>query len=218
MELAPFQRFVAFIAVVVLLAGIGAYLFLPSASGSAGGGSGAPAHLASHRPSGSAAATAPGTSPVPGQPGGPGTGGQSPPDIYQWLPFTRPGLAAAAQTAVAFADDYGTYSYSQDATAYLAPMRPLITSQLAELIGRAYSAPGVAADRTSKHQVSSGQAVIGALRAYGPTSLTFVIQLTQRITSSSGSSQQATSYAVTLIGGGASWQVSDIELASAGNS
>ena len=47
--------------------------------------------------------------------------------------------------------------------------------------------------------------------------LTFVVVITERITDSTGQSQQVTNYAVTLTGGGTSWQVSDIELASAGN-
>jgi len=139
------------------------------------------------------------------------------PDIYQWLPFTSSGLASAAGVAVRFGTDYGTFSYSQNTAAYLRPMRPLITGQLAELIGRAYAAPGVAASRASKKQVSTGTAMITALRAFGPSSLTFVETITEQITDSQGRTQQSTNYAVTLTGSGTSWQVSDIELATAGN-
>ena len=40
----------------------------------------------------------------------------------------------------------------------------------------------------------------------------------QHLVSSHGTSNGSTQYAVTLTGSGSSWQVSDIELASAGNS
>ncbi len=207
MELSTFQRFVAFAAVVIVLAGLGVYLFLPSGSGNAAPGAGR--------------STPPGqpSSPVPSSPSGPS--GSAPPgqptSIYQWLPFTAAGLASAANVAVEFGTDYATFSYSQNTAAYLAPMQPLITSQLDQLLGRAYSAPGLAAARTSQKQVSTGSAVISSLRAFGPSSLTFVMVITERITDSKGSSQRATDYAVTLTGSGTSWQVSDIELASAGN-
>jgi hypothetical protein len=208
MELSSFQRLVAFAAVVIVLAGLGVYLFLPSASGTDAGPVVSPSAPASSSPG-----------PAPSGPVTPSTAaspGQLP-DIYQWLPFTSSGLASAAQVAVKFGADYGTFSYSQNVAAYLAPMRSLITSQLGQLLGRAYAAPGVAATRVSKKQVSSGSAVIASLRAFGSSSLTFVVVITERITESSGTSQQVTDFAVTLTGAGTSWQVSDIELASAGN-
>jgi len=118
---------------------------------------------------------------------------------------------------VKFADDYGTYSYQQSTNSYLAPMKALITGQLAELIGRAYATPGLAATRTSTRQVSAGSGVITSLRAFGSSSLTFVVSLTQKITSSKGTSNENNEYAVTVTGSGSSWQVSNIEFASAGN-
>ena len=60
-------------------------------------------------------------------------------------------------------------------------------------------------------------ATILALRAFGTGSLTFVVEISQRIASAKGTSKQTTNYAVTLTGTGSSWQVNDIELASAGN-
>jgi hypothetical protein len=208
MELSSFQRLVTFAAVVIVLAGLGVYLFLPAASGTDAGPVASPSAPASSSPG-----------PAPSDPVTPSTAASpgQPPDIYQWLPFTSSGLASAAQVAVKFGADYGTFSYSQNVAAYLAPMRSLITSQLGQLLGRAYAAPGVAATRVSKKQVSSGSAVIASLRAFGPSSLTFVLVITERITESTGTSQQATDFAVTLTGAGTSWQVSDIELASAGN-
>jgi len=203
MELSPFQRFAAFAVVVLVLVGLGAYLFLPQSPAAGSGRS--PSHPRS-------------SSPAPARsPGGPAPSGLAAPDIYQWLPFTQAGLASAANATTSFAARYGTFSYTEGTQAYLAPMRPLITSQLAVALGRAFAAPGVAGTRVSSRQVATATGAIVALRAFGPSSLTFVVAITQRIASSKGTSRRTTDYAVTLTGTGSSWQVNDIELASAGN-
>jgi hypothetical protein len=119
---------------------------------------------------------------------------------------------------VRFGDAYGTFSYTQGASAYGAAMQPYTAPQLLAQIEAAYAAPGVAAARAGGKQVSAGSAVIESIRGFGPTSLTFVVQVTQLLTELSGRSQTSASYAVTVTGNGTSWQVSDIELASAGNS
>jgi hypothetical protein len=202
MDLTPFQRFATFAAVVVVLAGLGAYLFLPRSS--AAGGARVPGQRSS--------------SPAPAQsPGGTGPFGPAAPDIYQWLPFTQSGLASAAATTTSFATRYGTFSYTETAQAYLAPMRSLMTSGLADVLGRAFAAPGLAGTRTAAKQVSTATAEILALRAFGPSSLTFVVAIAARIVTSKGTSRQSADYAITLTGTGSAWQVSDIELASAGN-
>jgi hypothetical protein len=209
MELTPIQRVVTFVIVVLVLAGLGVYLFLPGASNSASA-QGQPSRSPSAQPTSPAAtqSAGPHTSPVSGGPV---------PDIYNWLPFTASGLASAARVTTEFATDYGTFSYRQSASSYLAPMKPLISGQLAGLLGRAYSAPGLVATRTSGKQVSVGSAVITSLRAFGPTSLTFVVTLTERTSGTKGRGQQSADYAITVTGSGSSWQVSNIELASAGN-
>jgi hypothetical protein len=207
MDLTPVQRLVTFAIVVLVLAGLGVYLFVPGSSNGA-----AAQGPSRHQP----------TSPPPAQPSSPAPSTSSPPagtvpDIYDWLPFTPSGLASAARVTTEFAADYGTYSYRQNATSYLAPMKPLISGQLAELLGRAYSAPGLVAERTSGKQVSAGSGVITSLRAFGPTSLTFVVALTERISGTKGAGRQSADYAITVTGSGSGWQVSSIELASAGN-
>lgn len=210
MELSTAQRFVAFAAAVLVLAGLGVYLFLPPAAGAPRSGrspSGQPSHGGSPSAGPSASVS----------PGGTASPGPSAANIYQWLPFSQAGLTSAARVATEFAADYGTFSYSQSATAYLAPMRPLMASELAQVIGRAFSAPGLAGVRTSRKQVSAGSASITSMRAFGPSSITFVVSVTQRLTDTRGHSQQVTDYAVTLTGSGTNWQVSDIELASLGN-
>src|SRR6266542_904141 len=59
---------------------------------------------------------------------------------------------------------------------------------------------------------------IGALRAFGSASITFIVSISQKITDTRGVRRNTGQYAVTVTGSGASWLVSDIELASAGNS
>ena len=201
MELTTVQRFAAFTVVVLVLAGLGAYLFLPLSS-------------AATDTSGAVHSRSPSPTPTPAHPVPPG---EAHPDIYQWLPFTQAGLASAAAATTAFARDYGTYSYAETTQAYLAPMRPLMSGQLAAVLGRAFEAPGLAGARTATKQVARATASILAVRAFGPTSLTFVVAIWQRITSTKETSKQITNYAVTLTGTGSSWQVNDIELASAGN-
>ena len=71
--------------------------------------------------------------------------------------------------------------------------------------------------RTQEKQTSTGSAAISSLRAFGSSSLTFVVTGSQHLVSSKGSTNGTTQYAITVTGSGTSWQVNDIELASAGN-
>ena len=212
MELSPVQRFAAFVVVVLVLAGLGAYLFLPRAPASGD------SHDFAHRHCGSSASARRCASPAPTRhSASPAPSVQAAPDIYQWLPFTQAGLASAASATTEFAQHYGTFSYTDSAQAYLAPMLPLMSSQLAAVLGRAFAAPGLAGTRVSTKQVATATAAIVALRAFGPTSLTFVVAITQRLASTKGTTRQTTNYAVTVTGTGTSWQVNDIQLAGAGN-
>jgi hypothetical protein len=203
MDISPAARRLVFGLIVCVLVGLGAYLIGPAAHGA-----GSPAR---HRgPAGHPAiqrTTRTAIAPGSGQP-----------DIYQWLPFTPAGLAAAASVVVKFGDAYSSYSYTQNASAYVAPLVPITAAQLVSQIEAAYSAPGVAAARLTGKQVAAGTATIGSIRAFGSSSLTFLVQVTQQLTDTAGRSQQGTVYAVTVTGSGASWQVTDVELASAGNS
>jgi hypothetical protein len=214
MDLNSGQRKAVFGLIVVVLVGLGIYMFVPGARGSQGG------HrpvAATHSPASPAPqATLPAT-PTPSS--APATAATpSDPDIYQWLPFTQAQLGSAAAVVTQFCDAYGTWSYSQNASSYVATMRSVITSELADVIEQGYSVPGVASQRTSKKQVSTGSTVINSIRAFGSSSITFVVTITEQITESSGQSRNSDQYAVTVVSSGSSWQVNDIELASAGNS
>lgn len=213
MELSPRQRTAVFIGVVIALAALGYYLVVPAVTHSHGS-----AHAAASPASTpSAAATTEQTQAAAPtiQASAAAAGG---PDIYAWLPFTQQNLAAAAAVTVRFTVDYNSYTYTESATAYVGAMGNLVTGQLAGTLRAVYQTPGVAKLRTSQKQVSTGTAVINSLRAFGPSSMTFVVTAGQRLATSNGTSNASTQYAVTVTGSGSSWQVSDIELESAGNS
>lgn len=212
MDLTPGQRKAAFAVVVLALAGLGIFLLAPgspSARSRAGGGGRDTASPASR-----AAPATTGASPAAPATPLPAAGGV---DIYRWLPFTRAGLSAAAAQVQAFAAEYATYTYTETAAVYVGRMKGLVTPQLAALLGRAFATPGVAQQRDQQKQTAVGNGEIAALRAFGPSSLTFLVTVRQRITDTSGSRRVAASYAVTVTGAGTTWQVSDIEPASAGN-
>lgn len=210
MELSPRQRGVAFAAIVIALAALGYYLVVPAVTHSGGHAQAATTPAAA----GPTTATAPALTAPAVTPSAAATRGV---DIYAWLPFTEQNLTAAASVAVRFSVDYDTFTYTESAAAYVNAMGGLITGQLAVTLKAAYQTPGVAKLRTSQHQVSTGTAVISSLRAFGPSSMTFTVTTGQRLVTRSGTSSGSTQYAVTVTGSGASWQVNDIELATAGN-
>ena len=216
MDLSPAQQKAVFVLVVVVLAALGYWLILPKLSHS--GGHSAAADSTSPAASAPASATSPGTTQTPASTvtASPTAAGYV--NIYSWLPFTQQALADAASVTDKFCVDYNTFTYTESPAAYVAKMGGLITGQLATTLQASYSTAGVAALRTSQKQVSTGTAVINSLRAFGPTSLTFIVTTGQRLVSSHGTTNGSTQYAVTVTGSGSSWQVDDIELASAGNS
>jgi hypothetical protein len=213
MDLTSRQRQLVFALTVVALAGLGFFLLH----------SGIPGHHSAKPPQHSPAAAG-----SPAAPSSPATPAATPTqtgrssttssqvNIYQWLPFTESQFAKAAGVATEFGADYGTFSYRESTAAYTSRMQGLITSQLAQIIGRAYATPGVAQVRTQQKQVSTGSAVIDSLRAFGSSSVTFVVTVHQKITGTSPG-RQSTQYAVTVTGSNGGWRVTDIELASSGN-
>lgn len=213
MEVTPLQRRITFGLIVFVLAALGAYLIASTTRGPGSSAGSPPA-----KPHRTPAENSPAASPSPAAPDPAASGATGTPDIYQWLPFTPSELGAAASTVRQFGAAYGTFSYTETPSAYIEPIARLASSQLAAQIKEAYALPGVAAARTSARQVSTGTADIQSLRAFGSTSLTFVVQITENLVTTAGHSKQATSYAITLTGAAATWQVSDIELQSAGNS
>jgi hypothetical protein len=210
-ELTSGQRRALFALVVAALIALGIYMFVPGARAVRAGAS-TPA--ASHSPARPAARTsAPAAAPAPGS-----RAPAAAPDIYQWLPFSQAGLTSAAAVVTQFGDAYGTFSYTENAAAYVRSMQSLITPELAQVLAGDYSVPGVASERDSRKQVSAGTAVIDSLQAFGPSSITFVVTINREITDTSGRSRASARYAVTVTGAGTGWQVSDIEQSGVGNS
>jgi hypothetical protein len=220
MELSTAQRRLVFAVIVLVLAGLGIYLLDSAESGSSQASTGPTTSPSHHRapastPPASPQPTASDTSPAAGSPS---AGPSQTPDIYQWLPFSKAGLASAASVTTRFGEAYGTFSYTEKTSTYVASMRALISPDLAGQIAAAYSAPGVASLRTSRKQVSVGSAHITAMRAFGPSSITFIVAITEKVTATKDGGSSTTSYAVTVTGGGANWQVSGIEYQSQGQS
>ena len=209
MELTSGQRKALFALVVAALIALGTYMFVPGARAVRAGASTPAAGHSSGPPPRPAART---SAPAPSSPG-PATA----PDIYQWLPFSQAGLTSAASVVTQFGNAYGTFSYTENAAAYVRSMQNLISPELAQVLAGDYSVPGVASERTSKKQVSAGTAVIDSLRAFGPSSITFVVTINREVTDISGRSRASAQYAVTVTGVGTSWQVNDIEQSGAGN-
>ncbi|HTX29685.1 MAG TPA: hypothetical protein VME19_21980 [Streptosporangiaceae bacterium] len=209
MDLSPGQQKAAFVLIVVVLAALGYYLVVPALTRS---------HDHSHAAGAPTAAVSASTQPATASAPPPVvTAPQEGVNIYAWLPFTQQDLADAASVATRFGVDYDTYAYTESPSAYVAKMGGLITGELAATLRSAYATQGVATLRTDQKQVSTGTAVIESLRAFGPSSLTFIITAGQRLVSGGATTNGSTQYAVTVTGSGAAWQVSDIELESAGN-
>jgi len=217
MDLNPAQRRLVFAAVVLVLAGLGAFLIIQGPLGKHGNadhgravGLTQPLSTPSSAPGlGSPEPTASGLGSTPP----PGTGM----NIYQWLPFTQAGLRAAADVVRRFAAAYASYSYTQSAASYERQMNGLVTPQMASVIARGFATPGVAQIRTAQKQIATGTGRITAIRAFGASNITFLVTITQKVTGTQGTKQTTTSYAVTVTGAATSWQVDDVQLASAGN-
>jgi hypothetical protein len=203
MDLSAGQQKALFAVVVVVLAGLGVFLLAPHGSHPHASPS------ASARPS--AAAGSPSAADVPSPAGGTNV------NIYQWLPFTQPELGQAAAVATEVTTDYNTFTYTESAASYVARMTGLVTSQLSQTLKNGYATVGVAQTRTSQKQVSSGTATIDSIRTFGSSSITFVVTATQKLTGTRGSTTSSMQYAVTVTGQGGTWQVYDIEPATAGN-
>jgi len=215
MDLTSAQRRVAFIVIVLALAGLGAFLLWPRPSPAASRAAAGPtAHAATSAPAPVPSSPAPPASPVPS---GQGV------NIYQLLPFSQADLTEAAGVVRRFCTDYATYSYTESAGSYVGRMRGLVTSELAATLAQDYATPGVAQTRTQQKQTATGSGAITALRAFGASSLTFLVTLSQKTYSTppSGKTTAHTAsgdYAITIARSGSGWQVNDIQLASAGNS
>jgi hypothetical protein len=214
MELTSAQRKLVFAGVVLVLAALGAFLIIPNTLDRSSTGHGRAVGLAAPLSTPTAPASQPttaqgglGTTPAPG----------AGPDIYAWLPFSQAGLAAAADLVRKFAAAYASYTYTQSTASYERQFNGLATAQLIAVLARGFATPGVAQLRTQQKQIATGSGRITAIRGFGSNNITFIVAITQKVTGTKGTKRTTTSYAVTVTGAASTWQVEDLELASAGN-
>lgn len=215
MELTTGQQRLLFVVVVLALVGLGFYLIRGHGSGGSPAAASSPSATATASPT----ATGPAASSVP-----PATVPAATPvstaggaEIYQWLPFTPDDLAAAANTTLKFATDYATWSYTEDAAAYGAKLTGLVTPDEVTVLKSAYATPGMAAQRKTDKQVSTGSGTIDSIHAFATGTITFYVTITQKVTSTQPATTKSGQYAVTVVSSGGGWQVHDIELSSLGN-
>jgi hypothetical protein len=213
MDLTPGRQRLVFVVVAVVLVGLCIFLIRSRHSG------GTPSASGSTSPAASSAGTqASGVPPtlVPAPTPASTVGGA---EIYQWLPFSAADLSAAAQTTLTFAKDYSTWSYTESANDYAATMSGLVTAQQLALIKSGYSTAGTQGLRTTDKQVSTGSGTINSIRSFGtgPTSITFVVTITQRVTGTQPTPAQSSQWAITVATSGGAWQVNNFQLSSLGN-
>jgi len=201
MELSSGQQRLLFVVVVLALGGLGIFLL-----GSR--------HRTAPPPARPSASAAPATSTPAAAPVTTTGGGVN---IYQWLPFTQQDLSAASQATVAFAADYENWSYTEPAQTYIAKMNGLVTTNFAASLQNSYATPGVATLRNAQKQISTSSGGIASIRSFGSGSITFVVNIAQRLATTSGTTNSSKQYAVTVISNATGWQVNDVELAGAGN-
>ncbi len=221
MELTTGQQRLLFVVVVIALVGLGAYLVSSRGSGGSpaaaptSGSTVTPASTSQAATSGATAANVP-PSTVPAATPVSTAGGA---EIYQWLPFTAADLAVAARTTTEFAGDYATWSYTEDAAAYGAKLSGLVTAQEAATLENDYGTAGVAGPRNADKQVSTGTGTIDSISSFGssPTSITFLVTISQQVSSTQPAKSLNGQYTVTVISSGNAWQVNDIELSGLGN-
>lgn len=204
MELSRGQQRLLFVVVVLALGGLGIFLL------------GSRHRTATPPPARPSATAAPATSTPAAAPAST-IGGGGGVNIYQWLPFTQQDLTAASRATVAFAADYENWSYTEPAQAYVAKMNGLVTTNFAASLQNSYATPGVAALRSAQKQISTSSGGIASIRSFGTGSITFVVNIAQRLATTSGTSNSTKQYAVTVVSNATGWQVNDVELAGAGN-
>jgi len=218
MELNTGQQRLLFAVVVVALAGLGFWLVSgrthESASPPAVSPSGTP--TASGTPAATGTASVPPATVPPPASASTVAGGA---DIYQWLPFTQADLTAAAKTTLAFAAVWDTTSYTESGTAYAAKLAGLVTTQYVATLVYDYGTSGVAGQRLSEKQVSTGTATIDSITSFGasPTSITFAVSIAQQVTSTKPTATSDGVYSITVEQDGGNWLVDNMELSSLGN-
>ena len=123
------------------------------------------------------------------------------------LPVSPAGIQAAAAMAARFAVLYDT-APAGGPGAWLARLRPVVTSQLYGALARAAATPGLILSGTGSARVTSEK-----IRVLAAGSVIFTLTFAQPAASGPG----LPALAVTVVPAGGGWLVYDVEPASAGN-
>jgi len=123
------------------------------------------------------------------------------------LPVSPAGIQAAAAMAARFAVLYDT-APAGGPGAWLARLRPVVTSQLYGALARAAATPGLILSGTGSARVTSEK-----IRVLAAGSVIFTLTFAQPAAGGSG----LPALAVTVVPAGSGWLVYDVEPASAGN-
>jgi hypothetical protein len=160
-----------------------------------------------------------GTRPAPSSPAPERTTAAATPGLAALLPASPAWIEAAVGLAARFAAAYATYSYYQPPAAYLARLRPMVTSQLYRALAQAAETPGILAQRDRGHLAVTATVTAGQIRDLTPGSVIIAVQVRQVTTTitTSGHSHISDDLAVTVIRDGSSQAVYDVEPAGAGN-
>ncbi|MEV5704824.1 hypothetical protein [Actinoallomurus sp. NPDC052274] len=138
-------------------------------------------------------------------------------DAGRLLPFPPEQISQAARLAETFAAAYSTHRYNESPAEYLQRLAPMMSPSLRAVLERAAADPAVVVQRQRVQEVCVGEARAEAIRELGSASITFVVTVTEHITTAYATRQDTVRYAITLVpttGGG--WKVYDVELAATG--
>jgi hypothetical protein len=138
-------------------------------------------------------------------------------DAQRLLPFTPSQINDAAKLASTFTATYASHRYDETPSSYLARLTPMMSQQLRPVIERAAADPTALTQRRRLQQITTAQARPEAIRALGPTSITFLITVTEHVATAHANRQDTSHYALTLTQAASEWQVYAIELAATGN-
>jgi hypothetical protein len=135
---------------------------------------------------------------------------------YRLLPVTAGQLAAAASAAAAFTTAYGTWSYAQPPSAYLARLRPYTAAELQAELAQAAATPGLLQQRDRQRASATATATAAGIRDIDGTTVTVIVTARQVTRPPAPGTTVVQQYAVTVVPSGSRWQAWDIEPASAG--
>jgi hypothetical protein len=158
-----------------------------------------------------------GTRPAASSPAPERTTAAATPGLAALLPASPAWIEDAAGLAARFAAAYATYSYHQPPAAYLARLRPMVTSQLYRALAQAAETPGILAQRGRGHLAVTATVTAEQIRDLTPGSVIIAVQVRQVTTTTSGHGHISDDLAVTVIRDGSGQAVYDVEPAGAGN-